>query len=281
MAVALTYDKLDETQKKNAALINAALTKYGITNPYLRAGILAVVAKESAFTPIAEGYRYTIPRLRVVFSTERLQNKSNNDLIKLLKVQPANAGYGLKPADQGRATDGVALFNLVYGGTWGARNLGNTQAGDGYKYRGRGFNQNTGRGNYTMLTKKSGIDLVSNPDKMNDPAVAAEALAIYFANGLAAGKNTIKETYGVSDQSKIDTLRKGNDIAYHINAGIGKKNIAADTTGGYQQTLDSMSSYLKSLGDLTETQKKMGFGLIGLLALGGGIYYYLKKKKII
>ena len=154
MAVALTYDKLDETQKKNAALINAALTKYGITNPYLRAGILAVVAKESAFTPIAEGYRYTIPRLRVVFSTERLQNKSNNDLIKLLKVQPANAGYGLKPADQGRATDGVALFNLVYGGTWGARNLGNTQAGDGYKYRGRGFNQNTGRGNYTMLTKK-------------------------------------------------------------------------------------------------------------------------------
>ena len=110
MAVALTYDKLDETQKKNAALINAALTKYGITNPYLRAGILAVVAKESAFTPIAEGYRYTIPRLRVVFSTERLQNKSNNDLIKLLKVQPANAGYGLKPADQGRATDGVACM---------------------------------------------------------------------------------------------------------------------------------------------------------------------------
>jgi len=83
MADALTYDKLNETQRKNAALINAALTKYGITNPYFRAGILAVVAKESAFMPIAESYRYTIPRLREVFSTERLQNKSNNDLIKL------------------------------------------------------------------------------------------------------------------------------------------------------------------------------------------------------
>lgn len=279
--MALTYDKLNETQKKNAALINAALTKYGITNPYFRAGILAVVAKESAFTPINESFRYTIPRLREVFSTERLQNKSNNELIKLLKVQPANAGYGLKSADQGRVTDGVALFNLVYGGTWGARNLGNTQAGDGYKYRGRGFNQNTGRGNYAMLSKKMGIDLISNPDKMNDPAIAAEALAIYFANGLAVGKNIIRETYGVSDQSKIDTLRKGNDIAYHINAGIGKKNIAKDTTGGYQQTLDSMTSYFKSLGELTltETQKKMGFGLVGLLALAGGVYYYLKKKK--
>jgi putative chitinase len=278
MADALTYDKLNETQRKNAALINAALTKYGITNPYFRAGILAVVAKESAFMPIAESYRYTIPRLREVFSTERLQNKSNNDLIKLLKVQPPNAGYGLEPKDRGRVTDGVALFNLVYGGTWGARNLGNTQAGDGYKYRGRGFNQNTGRGNYAMLTKRSGIDLVSNPDKMNDPAVAAEALAIYFSNGFASGKKTILQKYGVNDQSKIDTLRKGTDIAYNINAGI-RNNPAADTTGGYKQSLDSMSSYLKALGDLTETQKKMGFGLLGLLAIGGGIYYYLKKKK--
>jgi hypothetical protein len=131
-----------------------------------------------------------------------------------------------------------------------------------------------------MLTNKSGIDLVSNPDRMNDPAVAAEALAIYFANGLASGKTTIIRKYGVSDQSKIDTLRKGTDIAYNINAGIGN-NPAADTTGGYKQTLDSMSSYLKSLGDLTETQKKGGLGILLLLALGGGTYYYLKKKKII
>jgi LPXTG-motif cell wall-anchored protein len=40
-----------------------------------------------------------------------------------------------------------------------------------------------------------------------------------------------------------------------------------------------MSSYLKSLGDLTEVQKKAGFGLLGLLAIGGGIFYYLKKKR--
>jgi LPXTG-motif cell wall-anchored protein len=73
-------------------------------------------------------------------------------------------------------------------------------------------------------------------------------------------------------------LRKGTDIAYNINAGIGN-NPAADTTGGYKQTLDSMSSYLKSLGDLTEVQKKAGFGLLGLLAIGGGIFYYLKKKR--
>lgn len=261
--MALTYDKLNATQKENAALINAALTKYGITNPYLRAGVLAVVAKESAFIPKSEiSYAGTSnSRIREVFGS-RVSGLSEAQLTALKK-------------------DPRAFFNRIYGGQFAiGKQLGNTQPNDGYNYRGRGFNQNTGRGNYAMLSKRSGIDLVSNPDRMNDPAVAAEALAIFFSNALASGKNTIIRKYGVSDQSKIDTLRKGTDIAYNINAGIGN-NPAADTTGGYKQTLDSMSSYLKSLGDLTEVQKKGGLGVLLLLALGGGTYYYLKKKKII
>ena len=262
--MALTYDKLNETQKKNAALINAALTKYGLTNQYLRAGILSVVAKESGFTPISEGYRYSLKRLRQVFSAFRLQNKSDAQLTQLLKYQ------------KGYSTDAVAFFNLVYGGAWGAKELGNTQAGDGYKYRGRGFNQNTGRGNYEMITKKSGIDLIANPDRMNEPAVAAEALAIYFANGFSMGKKIIKRNYGVDDQSKITSLKQGADIAYNINAGLGN-NPAADTTGGYKQTLDSMSSYFKGLTQIvTENPVKTGGGVILLALLGAG-YYYLSK----
>jgi putative chitinase len=261
--MALTYDKLNETQKKNAALINAALTKYGITNPYFRAGILAVVAKESGFTPISEGYRYSLKRLREVFSPIRLQNKSDAELTKLLKYE------------KGLSTDKLAFFNLVYGGAWGAKNLGNTQAGDGFKYRGRGFNQNTGRANYAMISKKSGVDFVSNPDKMNEPAMAAEALAIYFANGFASGKKIIKQKYGVDDQSKITSLKQGADIAYNINAGLGN-NPNADTTGGYRQTLDSMGSYFKGLTDfVSENPIKTG-GLAIALLLGAG-YYFLSK----
>ena len=261
--MALTYDKLNEAQKKNAALINAALTKYGITNPYFRAGILAVVAKESAFIPKNEtSYAGTDnSRIREVFGS-RVAGLSEAQLTALKK-------------------DPKAFFNRIYGGQFAiGKQLGNTKPNDGYDYRGRGFNQNTGRANYANISKRIGVDLVSNPDKMNDPAIAAEALAIYFSNGFASGKSTILKKYGVNDQSKIDTLRKGTDIAYNINAGIGN-NPAADTTGGYKQSLDSMTSYFKSLGELTETQKKMGFGLVGLLALGGGIYYYLKMKKII
>lgn len=60
------------------------------------------------------------------------------------------------------------------------KDLGNTQTGDGDRFRGRGFVQITGRANYTHYGTEMGRDLVSNPDLALDPAVAAEVLARYF-----------------------------------------------------------------------------------------------------
>ena len=57
---------------------------------------------------------------------------------------------------------------------------GSVASGDGYKYRGRGFNQLTGRGNYEKYGGKIGEDLVGNPDKVNDVDIAAK-IAIEFA----------------------------------------------------------------------------------------------------
>tara|TARA_X000001388_G_C2222735_1_gene119881 strand:- start:1422 stop:1799 length:378 start_codon:yes stop_codon:yes gene_type:complete len=61
------------------------------------------------------------------------------------------------------------FFNVLYGG-W----LGNNCDGDGWKYRGRGFNQLTGRSNY----KKAGFE--SNPDAVNEPAGAAKVVAMFM-----------------------------------------------------------------------------------------------------
>jgi putative chitinase len=61
----------------------------------------------------------------------------------------------------------------------GRRDLGNTQAGDGYKYRGRGYIQLTGRSNYEQFAKFSGLDVVNNPDLVATPSVGAEA-ALWF-----------------------------------------------------------------------------------------------------
>jgi hypothetical protein len=68
-------------------------------------------------------------------------------------------------------------FNKVYDGR---KNLGNTTPGDGYKYRGRGFLQITGRDAYQSFKKYSGIDVVSNPDLLNEPEVAAKSIPWFF-----------------------------------------------------------------------------------------------------
>lgn len=52
-----------------------------------------------------------------------------------------------------------ALANIVYGGR-----MGNNSQGDGYKFRGRGFMQTTGKFNYDRLGKFLRVDLLNNPD---------------------------------------------------------------------------------------------------------------------
>ena len=62
----------------------------------------------------------------------------------------------------------------------GKKNLGNTQAGDGPKFIGRGVLQLTGRANYTDYAKKLGIDLVGHPDLAATPEVSVKIACQYF-----------------------------------------------------------------------------------------------------
>jgi putative chitinase len=54
--------------------------------------------------------------------------------------------------------------------------MGNTCAGDGPKYCGRGYVQLTWKTNYSKAGEKCGVDLVTYPDKAMDPAIAAKIL---------------------------------------------------------------------------------------------------------
>jgi|DEB0MinimDraft_10_1074344.scaffolds.fasta_scaffold00353_3 predicted chitinase len=60
------------------------------------------------------------------------------------------------------------------------KKLGNTQPGDGAKFKGRGIIQLTGRYNYTHYGKALGIDLINNPELAADPKVALEIAAMYW-----------------------------------------------------------------------------------------------------
>ena len=57
-----------------------------------------------------------------------------------------------------------------------------TVAGDGPRYKGRGFIQVTGRSNYTTYGNRLGVDLVGNPDLALDPDIASRIFADYFIN---------------------------------------------------------------------------------------------------
>jgi putative chitinase len=65
--------------------------------------------------------------------------------------------------------------------------MGNTLPGDGYRYRGRGYIQITGRDNYTAIGRALDIDLVAHPEKLLDPPIAmAASLAYWDAHKLGA-----------------------------------------------------------------------------------------------
>lgn len=73
----------------------------------------------------------------------------------------------------------------------GRKDLGNTQPGDGVKYKGRGPIQLTGRANYTSAASALGLDLVNRPELASQPAIGFRVSAWWW---LTHGLNEISDT---------------------------------------------------------------------------------------
>lgn len=63
----------------------------------------------------------------------------------------------------------------------GRKDLGNTQPGDGVRYKGRGLIQLTGRHNYTLYSKLVEIDIVNNPELVAEFPLALEVSVLYWS----------------------------------------------------------------------------------------------------
>ena len=89
----------------------------------------------------------------------------------------------------------------------GRADLGNTIPGDGFKFRGRGLIQVTGRTNYEKCGEALGLDLISQPEMLELPQFACMSAAWYWASN---GLNTLADA-GDNENigSVINTGRKG------------------------------------------------------------------------
>ncbi len=88
----------------------------------------------------------------------------------------------------------VSYFDKYEPGTDIGKRLGNTQKGDGFRYRGEGHVQNTGRRNAKKATEELnrmfglGVDLEAHPEQRGDPRVSALSLFIGNRDGWWTGK---------------------------------------------------------------------------------------------
>lgn len=132
----------------------AACIRWGIDTMREVASFLANINVESAgLTLLSESLNY---------STDALIQKFGRHRISVEEAQRygRNAEH---PADQ------EALANILYGGTWGAANLGNTEPGDGWKFRGYGPKQLTGRANHSKFAEAMGISVDEVPAYVRTP----------------------------------------------------------------------------------------------------------------
>ena len=123
------------------------------------------------------------------------------------------------------------FWDVVYGGKYG-----NTEPGDGSKYRGRGFNGITFKSNYENLqriydrsgAKVGNINIVKNPELLEKPEVAAEFAVLYFMD-------TFKR-HGKDVNSYTDLESAVTDYV-QANAGWGTSLAGAVTSKGLQKAL--------------------------------------------
>jgi len=157
----------------------SACDKVGLTTREQKCAVLACAGGECGWIPQEEGYSYSADGL---MSTFKATFAGKPDLA---------AQYARAPkSGMSRET----FFNLVYAPENNGRQLGNTQAGDGGKYYGRGFIQLTGRANYTKYGSKAGVDLINNPSLVNTPLDTAALIAVTYikdrtSSGVSASDN--------------------------------------------------------------------------------------------
>lgn len=155
--------------------LNRAMARWKIDSPVRQAAFLAQVGHESGqLRRLVENLNY---------SAEALVRTWPN------RFTAQNAGaYARQPE---------RIANRVYGGRMGN---GQETSGDGWRYRGRGLIQLTGRDNYRRAGQALGLPLLENPELLEQPEHAAQSAAWWWATH---GLNELADAGRFSDIGSI------------------------------------------------------------------------------
>jgi putative chitinase len=142
------------------AMIPDTAAKFAINTPLRLAHFLAQCGHESGgFRATQENLNYSAKGLNGIFR-------------KYFPTEASAAAYARQPAK---------IASKVYGGRMGN---GPESTGEGYKFRGRGYIQLTGKENYTAFGKSIGEDIISNPDVVASKYALLSAAWFFSKNGL-------------------------------------------------------------------------------------------------
>lgn len=153
--------------------VQSAMARFGIESEKQVAAWLAQTAHESGgYTMLTENLNYKAATLAVcwpnrfaVLGPDKKPIKENG---KNVPTVVANSIAG-KPE---------LIANMVYSSRMGN---GPAESGEGWKYRGRGLKQLTGKDNYTRCGAALGLDIVANPDLLLEPEGAALSAAWFWS----------------------------------------------------------------------------------------------------
>jgi len=136
--------------------LEAAMKEFDITTPARRAGFIAQCAHESNFHARREDLTYRPERLMVVWPSR-------------FPTLASTRAFAFNPE---------ALANHVY-----ADRMGNGPefSGDGFKFRGGGWLQATGRQMYYAIGQRLGISLMSEPERIMEDSIAARSAGYIWA----------------------------------------------------------------------------------------------------
>lgn len=100
----------------------------------------------------------------------------------------------------------------------GRRTLGNTEPCDGFRYRGRGHVQLTGRRNYRKMGERFGVDLEGDPDLAVDPKISVQVMFAGMLGGIFTGARlsryiTVNRCDFVNARRVVNGTDRAEDIA--------------------------------------------------------------------